>query len=237
MTATRPQARFFDAGFFTFLTQLARHNDREWFQAHKDQYESEVRDPMLRFIAALDAPLRKLAPRFVADPSPVGGSMMRIYRDIRFARDKSPYKKAVAAHFWSAAGKGEGFPAFFIHLEPGKSLFGGGLWRPAPDLAKKVRDVIAGDVAGWRRIVQAPKFRSTFRLMGDSLKRVPAGYDPDNPVAEDLKRKDFIFGSDLTDRQVTSKELLALVVERCKTAMPFMRLLLGVSGGNKRARA
>jgi len=223
--------------FLRFLAELAKHNDRSWFEPRKPRYESSVKDPFLHFVADLAPRLDKLEPRFVADPSPVGGSMMRIYRDIRFARDKSPYKKAVAAHFWSAAGKGEGFPAFFIHLEPGKSLFGGGLWRPAPDLAKKVRDVIAGDVAGWRRIVQAPKFRSTFRLMGDSLKRVPAGYDPDSPVAEDLKRKDFIFGSDLTDRQVTSKELLALVVERCKTAMPFMRLLLGVSGGNTRARA
>src|SRR5262249_51945213 len=117
--------------FLRFLGELAEHNDRRWFESQKPRYEASVRDPFLRLIADLGPRLQKLSPGFVADPSPVGGSMMRIYRDIRFARDKSPYKTAVAAHFWPAEGKGDTSPVFYIHLEPAKSSFGGGLWRPA----------------------------------------------------------------------------------------------------------
>jgi len=230
MTATRPQARFFDAGFFTFLTQLARHNDREWFQAHKDQYESEVRDPMLRFIAALDAPLRKLAPRFVADPSPVGGSMMRIYRDIRFARDKSPYKTAVAAHFGYEGKKGEGAPAFYLHLAPGRCSVGAGIWRPEPPIVRKIRDHIAGDPKTWRRVTSRTAFGSSCGMVGESLKRMPAGYDPDSPIAEDLKRRDFAISAPLADRTVAGPAMLDTVVEAYRGFSPFVRFLCEAVG-------
>src|SRR5262249_23766531 len=159
------------------------------------RYETAVRDPFLRFIADLSPRLQKLNPPFAGDPSPVGGSMMRIYRDIRFSRDKSPYKTAMAAHFWPASGKGENTPAFYLHLEPGKSSFGGGLWRPAPPLAKKIRDAIAGDATRWRRIVADLESAAEFEQTGESLKRVPPGYDGDSSLADALRRRDFIIGS------------------------------------------
>jgi uncharacterized protein (TIGR02453 family) len=223
-------AAFFDAGFFTFLTQLARNNTRDWFQAHKEGYESDVRDPMLRFIAALEAPLRKLAPHFVADPSPVGGSMMRIYRDIRFARDKSPYKTAVAAHFGYEGKKSEGAPAFYLHLAPGRCSVGAGIWRPEPPILRKIRDRIAKDPATWKRVTSRTAFGSSCGMVGESLKRVPAGHDPDSPVADDLKRRDFAISAPLADRAVTSPGILDTVVEAYRGFSPFVRVLCEATG-------
>lgn len=215
----------FGPDFFRFLADLKRHNDREWFHAHKDRYETAVRDPFLRFVADLGPLLKKLNPHFVADPSPVGGSMMRIYRDIRFSRDKSPYKTAVAAHFPHANLAGQSGPALYLHLEPVKSSIGGGIWRPEPPVAKKVRDAIVRDPKRWRRIALDRKFKSTYTLTGDSLKRPPRGYDPDDPLADALKRKDFIIGSQLADRQITSHGFIELVIDRYRTAMPLMQFL------------
>ena len=188
----------FGPDFLRFLVDLAAHNDREWFQAHKDRYEMAVRDPFLRF---------------VADPSPVRGSMMRIYRDIRFSRDKSPYKTAVAAHFPQANPRGQSGPALYLHLEPGKSSIGGGIWRPEPPMAKKIRDAIVRDRKRWRQIAFDRTFKSTYTMSGDSLKRLPRGYDPDDPLADDLKRKDFIVGSRLADHQITSHRFIDFVID------------------------
>src|SRR5712691_7865163 len=129
-------------GAFEFLKELRAHNNRDWFQAHKEQYEKQVREPFLRLIADLAPGLKKIDSSFVADPSPNGGSMMRIYRDIRFSKDKSPYKTYVAAHFWQAKGKEGTAPAYYLHLEPGASSIGGGIWQPEPSALKRIRDEI-----------------------------------------------------------------------------------------------
>src|SRR5271170_1643539 len=95
---------YFTAGSLQFLIELRDHNERAWFERNRGRYESNVRGPFLDLIADLQAPLKKISPGFIADPRPTGGSMMRIYRDIRFSADKSPYKSAVAAHFSSSKG-------------------------------------------------------------------------------------------------------------------------------------
>ena len=96
---------YFGPGLFRFLKDLKTHNERAWFQANKQRYEADVQEPFLRLIADLSPTLKKIGDGFIADPSPNGGSMMRIYRDIRFSKDKSPYKTYAAAHFWQAKGK------------------------------------------------------------------------------------------------------------------------------------
>jgi len=215
----------FGADFLRFLADLRKHNDREWFQAHKDCYETAVRDPFLRFVADLGPRLQKLDPPFVADPSPVGGSMMRIYRDIRFSRDKSPYKTGVAAHFYQANRRGESSPALYLHLEPGRSSIGGGIWQPEPPTLTKIRRAIVRDSKRWRRITRHPGFRATYTMTGNSLKRVPPGYDPSDPLADDLKRKDFIVGSRVADRLITARNFIDSVIDKYRTAVPFMRFL------------
>ena len=215
----------FGPDFFRFLADLREHNDRRWFLDHKDRYEMAVRDPFLRFVADLGPLLRKLRPPFVADASPVGGSMMRIYRDIRFSRDKRLYKTAVAAHFYPANRRHQSAPALYLHLEPGKSSIGGGVWQPDPPSAKLIRDAIVHDPKRWRRITLKPNFKSTYRMTGESLRRAPRGYDAEGPLVDDLKRKNFIVTSRLADRQVTSNDFIKVVIDRYRTAMPMMRFL------------
>jgi len=227
----------FTPDFLRFLADLKKHNEREWFMAHKDRYEAVVRDPFLQFIADLAPRLNSLDPRFVADPSPVGGSMMRIYRDIRFARDKSPYKTFVAAHFGRAGGGGECEPVLYLRLEPGKSVIGGGTWRPATAMAERIRHAIAGEPKRWKAITQAPKFKVTFTLAGESLKRLPCAFDAADPHAADLKRKDFIITSDLSDREVTAKDFIGTAFERYKLAAPFMKFMVESASTAKLARS
>src|SRR5215471_5421701 len=108
--------RYFNPGLFEFLHQLQSHNNRDWFLENKERYEKQVRAPVLRFITDLGPGLRKINSHIVADPSPTRGSMMRIYRDIRFSKDKSPYKTSVAAHFWHDKGKDGATPGFYLRL-------------------------------------------------------------------------------------------------------------------------
>ncbi len=163
---------YFSPRLFQFLRELRLHNDRGWFEANRERYEGDVREPMLRFISDLGRPLRAISPNITVDPRPVGGSMFRIYRDIRFSKDKSPYKTNIGAHFpHAAAGKDESAPGFYVHLEPANSLGGGGLWHPDSRTLRKVRDRIAAPAKEWKAV------RATgIAIEGDALKRVPPGY-------------------------------------------------------------
>src|SRR5215831_4930539 len=222
--------RYFGKGTLEFLSELRSHNNRDWFQTNKERYEEQVRDPMLRFITDLGPGLRKINPHIVADASPVRGSMMRIYRDIRFSKDKSPYKTYAAAHFWHANGKDGAVPAYFLHVEPGNSVIGGGIWQPEPKALKKLRDTIAGDPKGWGRATTGGALGSTCRMAGESLKRPPAGYDPAHPFIEDIKRKDFAISTPLTDHEVTGDDFLDLVLHRLRATAPFVQFLSNAVG-------
>jgi len=215
--------------FLEFLGELRRHNEREWFLMNKARYEATVRDPFLRLIEVLRPRLAAFRPAFTADPRPTGGSMMRIYRDTRFSRDKKPYKTAVAAHFPVAAGHGEARPGFYLHIEPGGSMLGGGLWRPDPTIVSRIRDGIVAKPAAWKSATTARSFTSALELSGESLKRMPLGYDAAHRFANDLKRKDFIFSAPLTDADVLSKRLPALLADRYARALPMMRFLINAT--------
>ncbi len=217
--------RYFEPELFRFLTQLRAHNDRDWFLANKDRFEGAVRLPFLRFITDLTPRLKRISPYLVAEPKPVGGSLMRINRDIRFSRDKSPYKTGMGAHFWHAGGEENGAPAFYVRLEPDKSMFGGGIWRPEPKALKKIRDAIVKDPKGWARAKAGLPLGPGCTMMGESLKRPPSGYPPDHPYIEDLKRKDFGMGAPLKNGDVTSPRFLEMVVTGYRKCAPFMEFL------------
>jgi uncharacterized protein (TIGR02453 family) len=225
-----PEAqRSFSPAMFTFLKELREHNDREWFQAHKARYLESVQEPALEFIRNFEAPLRKISPHFRADARPVGGSLFRIYRDTRFARDKSPYKTHVGIHFRHESAENPHAPGFYLHLEPGDSFVAMGTWRPDTEGAKRIRAAIAADPAKWKRAVGG-KFDATYRLGGDSLKRPPPGFDPDHPLIEDIKRKDFIAMAPLAQRTVTSADFLDEFTAVCRTGAPLVRFLCGALG-------
>ena len=187
-----------------FLKQLCANNDRDWFLANKERYEKQVRDPFLRLIADLAPAFEKAKLPYVADPRPNGGSMMRIYRDIRFSKDKSPYKTAIAAHFAHQDAKDDAAPGFYLHIQPGKSMIGGGVWRPEPKALKKIRDAIANDAKAWQKATAPLRKSEHVSLIGESLTRPPAGFPADHPFIEDIKRKDFAISSPLTDSPVST---------------------------------
>lgn len=221
---------YFTPDLFRFLNELKKNNNREWFNANKARYHNDVQGPFLKFIADFGPALHAISPHFVADPNPVGGSMMRIYRDIRFSKDKSPYKTAVAAHFWHEKGKEGASPAFYLHLEPGKSSIGSGIWHPEPGALSKVRKSIARRPEEWKRATTASDFRSLFEMGGESLKRPPAGYDPNHAWIEDLKRKDFVAGTPLRDDEVRSVHFQEIVLDRLRVLKAYTEFLTKAIG-------
>jgi uncharacterized protein (TIGR02453 family) len=222
--------RYFSPELFKFLTELRTHNNREWFLKNKERYETHVRDAFLRFIADLKPGLRKINPHIVVDPAPLGGSLMRIYRDIRFSRDKSPYKTAIGAHFWHEKGKEGVAPAYYMRLEPAGSLIGAGIWRPEPAALKNIRDAIVADPRRWKRATSAGQLGLACTMAGESLQRVPRGYDPDHPLAEDLKRKDFTVGVKLSDKEVLKPDILASILGAYRKMAPFVSFLSDAVG-------
>lgn len=221
---------YFSPGLFQFLRELKENNSREWFQANKDRYEVEVKEPLLGFIAEFARPLYRISPNFIADPRPVGGSMFRIHRDVRFARDKSPYKTAATVQFRHESGKDVHAPGFYLHLEPGQCFAGAGIYHPDGAALGRIRDRIVEDPKAWKRIRDGKAFRSVWALGGDSLVRPPRGYDPEHPYATDLKRKDFIAVTNFTEKDVLSPGFLAEFAKMCKAASPLTRYLTEAVG-------
>lgn len=222
--------RYFSPAFFEFFEQLKRNNNRDWFQRNKHRYESDVREPMLAFIGDLGPRLRELSRYYVADPRPTGGSMFRIYRNLRFSRDKTPYKtSAAAAIHHSGAGYGNS-PAFYFSISADESFAGMGMWHPDPDTVRKVRDAIAARPAIWKRTIGDRAFSKHLELMGDRLARPPKGYDPAHPLIDDLKLKDFVAGTNFTRRDVCSPVFLDLFASTCEAGAPFMKFLTEAIG-------
>ncbi len=215
----------FSPALFKFLRELKKNNNREWFQANKARYESDVRDPMLRFIADFAVPLRSISKHFVADPRPAGGSLFRIYRDTRFSRDKSPYKTAAAAHFRHEVDREVHGPGFYVHLEPGDVAVGAGVWHPDADTLGKIRDAIARQPELWKRAVSGKAFKSVYELWGEKLTRPPKGFDPAHPFIEDLKRKDFVVMASFTEADACKPGFMDRVADVCRLSAPFMSFL------------
>jgi uncharacterized protein (TIGR02453 family) len=214
----------------TFLKQLKNNNNREWFLKNKDRYEADVREPLLAFIEAFGPHLKKISPHFVANPSKVGGSMFRIHRDTRFSRDKSPYKTHVGIQFRHERAKDVHAPGFYFHIEPKMLFVGVGIWHPDGDTLGKIRETIVEDPAAWKRAKGAKSFKDNFELSGDSLKRAPKGYDPDHPLIEDLKRKDFVGMAEWDVGYLTRPDLLDRFTKTCRSAKPFMGYLTNACG-------
>jgi uncharacterized protein (TIGR02453 family) len=214
-----------DRDLFRFLGELRRHNDREWFNANKDRYLTEVRDPLLAFIAAVGPGLRAISPQIVADASPARGSLLRIYRDTRFSRDKTPYKTNAGLWFRVRADRDAETPGFYLHLEPGDVFMGAGIWRPSGDALRAIREAIVKDPRGWTRAK-----RSGLSHGEATLTRPPRGFDPDHPLVADLKRLSFTGGDRFTEKQACAADFPARFVAACRRQAPLVRFLARVLG-------
>jgi uncharacterized protein (TIGR02453 family) len=210
---------------FRFLRELARNNNSEWFAANKARYEKTTRDPFLRLIGDLAEPLAKISPHFRADPRPSGGSMFRIYRDTRFANDKTPYKAWLGARLFHERSRQVPAPLFYLHVAPGRCFVGGGLWHPESTTVKRIRDFLVDNPATWKKAVQAKRFRERFELDGESLTRPPRGYDPAHELIEDIKRKDFVATQHFSDAEAMSAQLPKIVIDGCKGIAPMIDYL------------
>ncbi len=215
----------FPLGLLHFLHDLSKHNNRDWFQANKPRYEQELLAPSLGFIEAMADPLAKISPHFRAVPKKVGGSLMRIYRDVRFAKDKRPYKTNVGIQFRHEKGRDVHAPGFYFHIDADEVFFGAGIWHPDSQSLAKIRKAIDKRPAEWKKAKSAKAFRDRYELSGDSLKRPPRGYDADHPQIDDLKRKDFIGICKIDHDALLDPSLVKEAAAAFRAAKPLMAFL------------
>lgn len=220
---------YFTDRTFAFLRDLARNNDRAWFEDNRDRYEAEVREPALAFIVDFAPRLKKISRHFRADPRKSGGSLFRIHRDTRFSKDKSPYKTNTGIHFRHEAGRNAHAPGFYLHIDPAGSFAGVGTWRPDPATLRGIRDAIVDDPDAWDAATRGA-FGRAFSLGGDALSRPPRGYDAEHPRVSDVKRKDFVGVADLSRDRIAGPAFLDDFDGLCRAGAPFVGWLCGATG-------
>jgi uncharacterized protein (TIGR02453 family) len=229
MAATAPAFNGFQPEAFTFLADLAEHNDRAWFQPRKAEFDRLLKEPMEALVGALDERFVARGISLRADPK---RSIFRIYRDTRFSKDKSPYKTNVGASMpWvddtlgaDDAVHGNGA---YLHIQPGNSFAGGGMWMAERPRLEALRRAVVEEPDRVLAAIEDPGFLATFGPVSshETLKRVPAGYPADHPLADLLRYKDLTFGRGLTDDEVLSPSLPDVVADDFAAAVPVFRFL------------
>ena len=226
----------FTAATFRFFRGLARNNAKPWFEAHRADYERDVRAPMRALIEEMDVRLAHFAPEITGDPK---RSMFRIYRDIRFSKDKSPYKTHAACWFHhrdadrAVGGDAEaGSAGFYFHIAPGASFVGAGIWMPPRPTLSRLRDAIAEDWKRFDHIVRDPRLTRRFGGLDDEamLKRMPRGFPESHPAARWLRYQSYTAGRRLRDSQAASARLPALLETDFARLLPLVRWLNGALG-------
>ena len=216
----------FKPSLIKFLQELKSNNNRDWFNENKRRYEQDLLEPALEFIAALETPFKKkVSTHFKVVSKRTGGSLMRIYRDTRFSKDKTPYKTNVGIHIRHELGKDVHAPGFYIHIDPSEIFVGAGVWHPDNSALRKIRDAIVEDPAKWKRITNAKKFQEQFDRHGDSLKRPPRDYDPEHPLIDDLKLKDHVVLAKFTAKQLYEKGLVDNTISVFSASKAYVRFL------------
>jgi len=210
---------YFTPDFFRFLTRLKRNNNRDWFQAHRNEYEPLILQPALHFITDFAAPLYEISPYLVADARPTRGSLFRIYRDTRFSHDKRPYKTHVAMRF-SHRGKDVHSPGFYLHLDPAGCFAACGLWHPEPPTLLKVRNTIVSRPEDWRKVRKLLNWDDTGKLS-----RPPRGFPCDHEFVDDLKLRDLGSAVNFTPQQVCSPRFMASFTTACRKMSPLAQFL------------
>jgi uncharacterized protein (TIGR02453 family) len=218
----------------TFFRQLRQHNNKPWFEEHRETYEAEVREPMRGLIMDMSERFERFAPEIGGDPK---RSMFRINRDIRFSKDKSPYKTNAGCWFnhRSASSKvggeaHEGSAGFYFHFEPGKSFAGAGLWMPPRPQLDKLREAIADKHRDFDRMARSLKRYGGLSEEHGMLKRMPRGYDEGHPAGQWLRLQSFTCGRPIKDSQVTDPKLAALLAREFEGMLPLVRWLNGALG-------
>ena len=228
---------------FAFLKGLARNNRKEWFEAHRDDYEVELKQKLALLIEDVDVHLADFIPEVVGSPKK---SAFRIHRDARFSKDKSPYKTHVACWFFHRdAGHGVGSEAahggagFYFHMAPTGSFCGGGIWMPPRPALARIRQCLVDDTAGWEELVLARGFIRRFGALDPEamLSRPPRGFAPDHPAMRWLRYQSFTAGCELPEATVLSPKLPGVLAKHFEAMTPFVRWLnnaLGLAPSTRR---
>ncbi len=220
----------FKPSLVTFLRKLRKNNNREWFADNKAQYEDLVREPALDFISAMGQPLADITPYFIAVPKKTGGSLMRPYRDTRFAKDKTPYKTNVGIQFRYEFGKDVHAPGFYVHIDPDEVFVGAGMWRPDSKPLRAIREAIVEETKTWKAARDQRTFKKHFELAGEQLKTAPRGFDKQHPMIDDLRRKDFIAIKSISHKDLYQPTLIRDMARTFKAASPLMSFLCKAVG-------
>jgi len=215
---------------FQFFKELKENNNKLWFEENKQRYESQVREPLLRFVSDFSFHLSSISLHYIAEPRMVGGSLFRIYRDVRFSKDKTPYKTHAGIQFRHERGKDAHAPGFYLHLEPENVFAAAGVWKPDSVSLGKIRDAIVDHPTRWQNIFTDEEFASIYKLEGDSLQKAPKGYDPTHTLIDDLKRKDYFVMTAFTEEDTLSADFIIRYANVCQIASPFMEFLTKAIG-------
>ena len=221
----------FSEQLIDFLVELSANNNREWFNARKDVYESVLREPALEYVSQIAAPLAEISPHMKASDRKQGGSLMRIYRDVRFSRDKSPYKTNVGIQFRHESGKDVHAPGYYVHIAIDECFIGAGSWMPDRDALLAYRRAVSEHPREWLALKEITKSED-WRLDGhhDALKRPPRGFSADDPMIEDIKRKHFIVTHGMDIEDVTAPDFVDYTIERFRESKDWMAFLAKAIG-------
>jgi uncharacterized protein (TIGR02453 family) len=207
-----------------FLKQIAINNDRNWFQAHKDEYNT-ARENVLDFTSHLLKELATLDPTIPADLS-AQSCLMRIYRDVRFSKNKAPYKTNFGIAM-SGSGKNFNGPGYYIHLQPGKSFVAAGYWMPEANHLKAIRQEIDYNSGEFHHIIDNPSFKTCFGKFDeeDKLKTSPKGYSSDHPDIEYLRLKSFAIAHEIKDEKLNKADTIPYIINVFEKVYPLMVFL------------
>lgn len=220
----------FEPSLIKFLKDLQANNERQWFNDHKQQYEDFVRTPALAFIGEMDQWIRLISPHYEASTKKVGGSLMRIYRDVRFSKDKSPYKTNVGIQFRHEVGKDVHAPGFYLHISPEDIFLGVGTWQPERNSLAAIRDHVVAKPGPYLDAIHHKPFTDYYQLEGSKLTRPPKGYDKEHDLIEEIKRKDFIAVCRLKESDLYQADFCKLVASRLGRAQPFQKFICEALG-------
>jgi uncharacterized protein (TIGR02453 family) len=205
-----------------FLAELGKNNNKAWFDANKTRFQDNVQAPALEFVRAMAPRLKKISPQLIADDRKSGGSMMRIYRDVRFAKDKSPYNTHVAFRFHAEGGA----LGYYVSIEADSTMLGSGVWQPDKEPLLAIRNAIAADCKGWNAAFSVKGWEPG----GESLARPPQGFDKEHPCVEHLRRKDFVLFRKLPPSAITKADFADVVAADFADTKPLLKFLAGALG-------
>jgi uncharacterized protein (TIGR02453 family) len=207
-----------------FLKNLKENNNREWFAAHKDNYLiamnlfEQMSIELVQKIAQFDKQILNVN---------VKDCIFRIYRDIRFSPDKTPYKTHFGVYIAAQGGRRSELAGYYLHLDPAESFFGAGVWQPQPHVLKALRQSVYDNIDELNEIRNEKKFKTCFPsfFQDDKLKSVPAGFPKDFPDADLLKLKHYLLEYSVNERLLNAPDFIDQVSDLCKTAFPFNKFL------------